>query len=203
MNKYTKDKIVLNDNSYLYLRGDRSSPFYYLRIAKQPHWKNVKIISLKTSDKDKALKKAQKEYDQIMETDTLLKNRLFNKEDIEIATRNSGLGRIAEDKFKNLMLIKGYQVYIPVEDIWGVDFVLIKDGKTLTVQLKSSNMDKPQWRLENNTKVKYKDTCTHMAFVYLPEGRIWFVPTNILPDDVTGMIHWKMKNLCEKYEVTL
>ena len=203
MNKYTQEKIDLNEDAFLYKRGDRSSPFYYLRIAKQPHWKDVKIISLKTKDKDKAIKKAKKEYDEIMSTDNLVKRRLFNKEDIEIATRNAGLGRIAEDKFKNLMLIKGYQVYTPVEDIWGVDFVLIKGEKTLTVQLKSSHMDRPQWRLENNTKVKYKDTCTHMAFVYLPEGRIWFVPTNILPDDVTGMIHWKMKNLCEKYEVTL
>ena len=203
MNKYTQEKIDLNEDAFLYKRGDRSSPFYYLRIAKQPHWKDVKIISLKTRDKDKAIKKAKKEYDEIMSTDNLVKRRLFNKEDIEIATRNAGLGRIAEDKFKNLMLIKGYQVYTPVEDIWGVDFVLIKSEKTLTVQLKSSNMDRPQWRLENNTKVRYKDTCTHMAFVYLPEDRVWFVPTNILPDDVTGMIHWKMKNLCEKYEVTL
>ena len=203
MNKYTKNKITLNDKSIIYLRGDRVNPNYYLRITKQPHWKSVKIISLKTADKDKALKKAQKEYDQIMESDTLLKNRLFTKEDVEIATRNAGLGRIAEDKFKNLMLIKGYQVYIPVEDIWGVDFVLIKDGEIFTVQLKSSNMDKPNWRLENNAKLKYKDTCTHMAFVYIPEDRVWFVPTSILPDDVTGMIHWKMKNLCEDYEVKL
>jgi len=203
MNKYTQEKIDLNEDAFLYKRGDRSSPFYYLRIAKQPHWKDVKVISLKTSDKDKALKKAQKEYDQIMGSDTLLKNRLFTKEDIEIATRNAGLGRIAEDKFKNLMLIKGYQVYTPVEDIWGVDFVLIKDGKTFTVQLKSSNMDKPSWRLENNAKVRYIDTCTHMAFVYIPEDRVWFVPTSILPDDVTAMIHWKMKNLCEDYEVKL
>ena len=203
MNKYTQEKIDLNEDAFLYKRGDRSSPFYYLRIAKQPHWKDVKIISLKTKDKDKAIKKAKKEYDEIMSTDNLVKRRLFNKEDIEIATRNAGLGRIAEDKFKNLMLIKGYQVYTPVEDIWGVDFVLIKDREIFTVQLKSSNKDKPQWRLENNTKVRYKDTCTHMAFVYLPEDRVWFVPTNILPDDVTGMIHWKMKNLCEKYEVTL
>ena len=139
MNKYTQEKIDLNEDAFLYKRGDRSSPFYYLRIAKQPHWKDVKIISLKTKDKDKAIKKAKKEYDEIMSTDNLVKRRLFNKEDIEIATRNAGLGRIAEDKFKNLMLIKGYQVYTPVEDIWGIDFVLIKDGVTYTVQLKSSN----------------------------------------------------------------
>ena len=48
MYKYTKDKITLNDKSYLYLRGDRVNPNYYLRIAKQPHWKDVKVISLKT-----------------------------------------------------------------------------------------------------------------------------------------------------------
>ena len=202
MNKYTQEKIDLNEDAFLYKRGDRSSPFYYLRIAKQPHWKDVKIISLKTKDKDKAIKKAKKEYDEIMSTDNLVKRRLFNKEDIEIATRNAGLGRIAEDKFKNLMLIKGYQVYTPVEDIWGTDFVLIKDGVTYTVQLKSSNRDVPQWQLQNNYKIKYKDTCTHMAFIYLPEDRVWFVPTGLLPN-ASSMRHNLMKSICEKYEVII
>ena len=202
MNKYTQEKIDLNEDAFLYKRGDRSSPFYYLRIAKQPHWKDVKIISLKTRDKDKAIKKAKKEYDEIMSTDNLVKRRLFNKEDIEIATRNAGLGRIAEDKFKNLMLIKGYQVYTPVEDIWGTDFVLIKDGVTYTVQLKSSNRDVPQWQLQNNYKIKYKDTCTHMAFIYLPEDRVWFVPTGLLPN-ASSMRHNLMKSICEKYEVII
>ena len=202
MNKYTQEKIDLNEDAFLYKRGDRSSPFYYLRIAKQPHWKDVKIISLKTKDKDKAIKKAKKEYDEIMSTDNLVKRRLFNKEDIEIATRNAGLGRIAEDKFKNLMLIKGYQVYTPVEDIWGIDFVLIKDGVTYTVQLKSSNRDVPQWQLQNNYKIKYKDTCTHMAFIYLPEDRVWFVPTGLLPN-ASSMRHNLMKSICEKYEVII
>ena len=202
MNKYTQEKIDLNEDAFLYKRGDRSSPFYYLRIAKQPHWKDVNIISLKTRDKDKAIKKAKKEYDEIMSTDNLVKRRLFNKEDIEIATRNAGLGRIAEDKFKNLMLIKGYQVYTPVEDIWGTDFVLIKDGVTYTVQLKSSNRDVPQWQLQNNYKIKYKDTCTHMAFIYLPEDRVWFVPTGLLPN-ASSMRHNLMKSICEKYEVII
>ena len=202
MNKYTQEKIDLNEDAFLYKRGDRSSPFYYLRIAKQPHWKDVKIISLKTRDKDKAIKKAKKEYDEIMSTDNLVKRRLFNKEDIEIATRNAGLGRIAEDKLKNLMLIKGYQVYTPVEDIWGTDFVLIKDGVTYTVQLKSSNRDVPQWQLQNNYKIKYKDTCTHMAFIYLPEDRVWFVPTGLLPN-ASSMRHNLMKSICEKYEVII
>ena len=202
MNKYTLEKINLNEDAFLYKRGDSSSPFYYLRIAKQPHWKDVKIISLKTRDKDKAIKKAKKEYDEIMSTDNLVKRRLFNKEDIEIATRNAGLGRIAEDKFKNLMLIKGYQVYTPVEDIWGIDFVLIKDGVTYTVQLKSSNRDVPQWQLQNNYKIKYKDTCTHMAFIYLPEDRVWFVPTGLLPN-ASSMRHNLMKSICEKYEVII
>ena len=202
MNKYTQEKIDLNEDAFLYKRGDRSSPFYYLRIAKQPHWKDVKIISLKTKDKDKAIKKAKKEYDEIMSTDNLVQRRLFNKEDIEIATRNAGLGRIAEDKFKNLMLIKGYQVYTPVEDIWGIDFVLIKDGVTYTVQLKSSNRDVPQWQLQNNYKIKYKDTCTHMAFIYLPEDRVWFVPTGLLPN-ASSMRHNLMKSICEKYEVII
>ena len=54
---------------------------------------------------------------------------MFNPEDIKIATLRKGLGRLCEDKFKNLMMVKGYQVYTPVEDIWGSDFLISKNGK--------------------------------------------------------------------------
>ena len=61
-------------------------------------------------------------------TNQVLKKSLFNPEDIKITLRK-GLGRLCEDKFKNLMMVKGYQVYTPVEDIWGSDFLISKNGK--------------------------------------------------------------------------
>ena len=63
---------------------------------------------------------------------------IFNEEDKIIATKNAALGRITEDKFKNLMMLKGYQVYAPVEDIWGIDFIVIdNEYNTHKVQVKS------------------------------------------------------------------
>ena len=110
-----------------------------------------------------------------------------------------------EDKFKNLMMIKGYEVYRPVEDIWGSDFILKKGNNFLTVQVKSSQSDKPVWALQTNNKVKYKDVCTHMAFVYLKEDKdsgVWMIPTEKLPN-TTSMSHITFKKLVKGYEIEL
>jgi len=203
--KFWKEKTqiredILLEDGFIFMRQERS--YWYIHIIKKPHWKQAFTKSLRTHDKDRALDKARKEYDNLIGSENLIKTSLFNQEDRIIASTNSGLGRIAEDKFKNLMLIKNYEVYTPVTDIWGNDCVLFKDGVTYRVQLKSSNMEMPTWALQNNNKVKYKDTSTHMGFIYLPEGRIWFVPLSVLPD-VSCLRHPRMKTICQDYEVTL
>ena len=114
-------------------------PTWYLRILKKPGWKEGNHWSLKTKNKDEAIIEAKKKYQEIIGINQVLKNSLFNPEDVKIATLRKGLGRICEDKFKNMMMIKGYQVYTPVEDIWGSDFIISKDGKNFErVQVKST-----------------------------------------------------------------
>ena len=209
--KFFKNKTDINEDCFIFMRQSRSlessekitlASGWYVRIRKQPHWKSVFTKSLRTADKDKALKKAQKIYEEIIQSENLVKKSLFDKEDRAIANRNAALGRIAEDKFKNFMMLKNYEVYIPVEDVWGNDCVLFKDGVTYRVQLKSSNSEMPTWQLQNNNKIKYKDTSTHMGFIYLPEGRIWFVPLSILPN-VSCLRHPLMKTICQDYEVEI
>ena len=101
------------------------------------------------------------------------------------------------------MMLQGYQVYTPVEDIWGSDFILFKQNEYMRVQLKSSNQDQPLWALARNDRIKYKDTCTHMAFVHLKTGRIWLVPVSALPD-VTSLRHGRLLNECAKgHEIML
>lgn len=201
--KFWKEKTqisedILLEDAFIFMRGTT----WHLHIIKKPHWEKAHNETLGTKDKKRALDKAKKVYDNLIGSENLVKKSLFDKEDRIIAGTNSGLGRIAESKFQNLMMIKNYEVYIPVEDLWGNDCVLFKDGVTYRVQLKSSNSEMPTWALQNNNKVKYKDTSTHMGFIYLPEGRIWFVPLSVLPD-VSCLRHPRMKTICKDYEVTL
>ena len=134
-----------------------------------------------------------------------LKNSLFNAEDVQIATLKKGLGRICEDKFKNLMMVKGYQVYTPVEDIWGSDFIISKDGKNFErVQVKSTaQTGKMSFHLMTNhtDKQLYKNLVDYMAFISIMDDVIWLVPVKDLPDK-TGMTLSELKKDYEKFKVT-
>ena len=199
--KFWKDKTEINEDAFIFMRGN----VWHLHISKQPHWKGPINKSLQTRDKGKALVKGAKEYDEIILLENSLKTSFFSPEEILLAGRNKAVGNLAEDKFKNLMMIKGYEVYRPVEDIWGSDFILKKGNDFLTVQVKSSQSDKPVWALQTNYKVKYKDVCTHMAFVYLKEDKdsgVWLIPTEKLPN-TTSMSHITFKKIVKGYEVEL
>ena len=121
-------KTKINEDLTIYTRSDVISGIWYLRINKQPTWRDKFSCSIGTSDKEKAITLAKQKYHELINEDQIRKNTkgmIFNEEDKIIATKNAALGRITEDKFKNLMMLKGYQVYAPVEDIWGIDFIVI------------------------------------------------------------------------------
>ena len=172
---------------------------------KKPGWKSGSHWSLKTKNKDEAIIEAKKKYQDVIGVNQTLKNSLFNAEDVKIATLKKGLGRICEDKFKNLMMVKGYQVYTPVEDIWGSDFVISKDGvKFERVQVKSTaQTGKMSFHLMTNhtDKQLYKDLVDHMAFISIMDDVIWLVPVKDLPDK-TGMSLSELKKDYEKFKVT-
>ena len=180
-------------------------PIWYLHILKKPGWKRGIHWSLKTKNKDEAIIEAKKKYQDVIGINQTLKNSLFNAEDVKIATLKKGLGRICEDKFKNLMMVKGYQVYTPVEDIWGSDFIISKDGKNFErVQVKSTaQTGKMSFHLMTNhtNKQLYKHLVDYMAFISIMDDVIWLVPVKYLPDK-TGMTLSELKKDYEKFKVT-
>ena len=180
-------------------------PIWYLHILKKPGWKSGTHWSLKTKNKDEAIIEAKKKYQDVIGINQTLKNSLFNAEDVKIATLKKGLGRICEDKFKNLMMVKNYQVYTPVEDIWGSDFIISKDGKNFErVQVKSTaQTGKMSFHLMTNhtDKQLYKDLVDYMAFISIMDDVIWLVPVKDLPDK-TGMTLSELKKDYEKFKVT-
>ena len=179
---------------------------WYIRINKQPTWRDKFSCSLKTCDKEEAIRLAKEKYDELINEDKIRKQvrgMIFNEEDLILSTKQAAQGRIAEDKFKNLMMLKGYQVYAPVEDIWGVDFnVIDNEFNTHKVQVKSSSKDSRPWPLKNTLGIRYNDTCTHMAFISLYENKMWYVPMKVLENHTgTSISHKAMTQLCTDYEV--
>ena len=181
------------------------NPIWYLHILKKPGWKSGSHWSLKTKNKDEAIIEAKKKYQDVIGINQTLKNSLFNAEDVKIATLKKGLGRICEDKFKNLMMVKNYQVYTPVEDIWGSDFIISKDGKNFErVQVKSTaQTGKMSFHLMTNhtDKQPYKQLVDYMAFISIMDDVIWLVPVKDLPNK-TGMTLSELKKDYEKFKVT-
>lgn len=181
-------------------------PTWYLRILKKSGWRRGGHWSLKTRNKDEAIIEAKKKYQEIIGTNQVLKNSLFNPEDVKIATLRKGLGRICEDKFKNLMMVKGYQVYKPVEDIWGSDFIISKDGKNFErVQVKSTaqySSSKAQFHLMTNhtDRIPYREIVDYMAFISVIDDTVWMIPVEHLPDK-TGIRVSELKKDYEKFKV--
>ena len=179
---------------------------WYIRINKQPTWRDKFSCSLKTCDKEEAIRLAKEKYDELINEDRIRKQvrgMIFNEEDLILSTKQAAQGRIAEDKFKNLMMLKGYQVYAPVEDIWGIDFIVIDNEFNIhKVQVKSSSKDSRPWPLKNTLGIRYNDTCTHMAFISLYENKMWYVPMKVLENYTgTSIRHSTMTKLCKDYEV--
>ena len=179
---------------------------WYIRINKQPTWRDKFSCSLKTCDKEEAIRLAKEKYDELINEDKIRKQvrgMIFNEEDLILSTKQAAQGRIAEDKFKNLMMLKGYQVYAPVEDIWGIDFIVIDNEFNIhKVQVKSSSKDSRPWPLKNTLGIRYNDTCTHMAFISLYENKMWYVPMKVLENHTgTSISHKAMTQLCTDYEV--
>ena len=205
MSEFFQNEESFNDDLHASIFQRYGQPNWYLRILKKPGWKNGGHWSLKTPNKEEAIIEAKKKYQDLMGVNQALKNSLFNPEDIKIATLKKGLGRLCEDKFKNLMMVKGYQVYTPVEDIWGSDFLISKNGKDFErIQVKStSQTERMTFHLITNhtDKIPYKQIVDQMAFISIMDDTVWLVPVENLPDK-TGMSLTELKRDYGKFKVT-
>lgn len=194
-----------NDDPHATIFRRRGGDNWYFRMTERPgvkrgHW------SLRTKDKQLAITEAKKKYQKIVGTHKVLEDCLFNSEDVEIATSQRGLGRMCEDKFKNLMMVKGYQVYTPVEDIWGIDFIISKDGKNFErVQVKSTAQDNNmafQLCTHHSEKKIYKHIVDWMAFIAVRDDTVWMVPSEKLPDNKTGIAKSTLMQEYTQYKIT-
>jgi hypothetical protein len=109
-------------------------------------------------------------------------DEIFYDEDMRFLNRQMSLGRISEDKFKNLMMHNGYEVLKPVEDIWGYDFIVKRGTVYETVQCKCTAGLQKHFSIQNKKGMPYKSLVSHMAFIHLPSSEVYYVPTQILPD---------------------
>jgi hypothetical protein len=204
VNKIFQNEESFNDDSDASIFQRYGLPTWYIRILKKPGWKKGCHFSLKTSNKDEAIIEAKKKYQEIIGTNQVLKNSLFNLEDVRIATLRKGLGRLCEDKFKNLMMVKGYQVYTPVEDIWGSDFLISKNGKDFDrIQVKSTAQTRTSFHLITNhaDKIPYKGIVDQMAFISIMDDTVWMIPVEHLPDK-TGITLNELKRDFNRFKVT-
>jgi hypothetical protein len=199
-----QDEERFNDDPDACIFKRYGQPHWYIKILKKPGWKQRVLKSLNTSYKEEAINQAKIKYQELIGTNQVLQNCLFNSEDIKIATLRKGLGRLCEDKFKNLMMVKGYQVSKPVEDIWGFDFLVSKDGKFWDrVQVKStSQTNKMNFHLVTNhrDKIHYKQIVDYMTFISIMDDKVWMIPVENLPDK-TGISLTELKRDYEKFIV--
>jgi hypothetical protein len=114
---------------------------------------------------------------------------VFSLEDIKIATKAKAIGRISEDKFKNLMMLNGYQVASPVEDMWGYDFIVTNGkGEFHTVQVKCTSGSGKSFPLQSTKGIPYKGRVSHLACVHLQKEEIYYIPTNKLPENKASFV---------------
>ena len=107
------------------------------------------------------------------------------------------------DGFKNLMMVKGYQVYTPVEDIWGSDFLISKNGKDFErIQVKSTTNWKDIFSFVNHADKIYQNRSLITIISIMDDTPVENLPDKQLPKEITGKslesLHneFKQQGLC-------
>jgi hypothetical protein len=95
-------------------------------------------------------------------------------------------GIIAELIFEEQMLHKKYEVYKPVVDRTGVDYLVEKDGKMYKFQVKSTIRpyeSKRSIKITTRGKKHYSSLCDYIAYLDLDDNAMYILPTKDLPLD--------------------
>ena len=112
---------------------------------------------------------------------------------IHIPKKNAEIGVHAELLFAGRMRDLGYEVYKPHVDSWGVDFVVCKDNVYSKVQVKSSAIEKYNIDLRNRSGKRYIDCVDYLAFVSFTENRLYYIPTNDIPEDTNVFSNYLLR----------
>ena len=112
---------------------------------------------------------------------------------IHIPKKNAEIGAHAELLFVGRMLDLGYEVYKPFTDSWGVDFLVWKDNVCSKVQVKSSAIEKYNINLRNRSGKRYINCVDYLAFVSFTENRLYYIPTNDIPEDANTFSNYLLR----------
>ena len=106
-------------------------------------------------------------------------------------------GVIAELIFEDHMLHKNYEVYKPVVDRTGVDYIVEKDGKMYKFQVKSTNKpyeSKRSIKITTRGKKHYSSLCDYIAYLDLDDNAVYILPTKNLPLDKQSIPFSKIRD---------
>ena len=174
-------------NVSLIKKGGRSS--YYAR--KYCGHKKYVERSLFTDDLEKARVKVL--HVDIPENAPDKRYDFNNNGYIHIPKKNAEIGVHAELLFAGRMRDLDYEVYKPHIDSWGVDFVVCKDNVYSKVQVKSSAIEKYNIDLRNRSGKRYIDCVDYLAFVSFTENRLYYIPTNDIPEDANTFSNYLLR----------
>lgn len=160
--------------------------------------KNYKIVSLLTDDLEVARTKVLEidipEYIPKKKLNSMGVS-LNNQGYTYIPKKPSEIGINAELLFAGRMYDLGYEVYKPHYDVWAADFVVCKDNIYSKVQVKSSAKDNYNVHLRTRDGKRYTNYVDYIAFISFPEGRMYYIPTDKIPEDA----NYLSINLMKKY----
>lgn len=180
-NKTTEQVHRVSKNRVVYRYLDGRAPGYYVREW-FPFAKKNATKTLNTEDLDIAIERAKRIHLEpsggVSKKGTPLPTYGYTFEKVTAARA----GQIAELIFEDMMRKQNYEVSKPVVDEYGYDYILGRDNKFYKVQVKSTHQQKGAVNLSTRDGRLYKDLVDYLAYINFDESRLYFMPTEKLPD---------------------
>ena len=184
------EKVLGFDHRHIVMRPNKN---FYVKEYKGN--KNTLIRSLDTKDLFVARQKAL-----IVDMQPRPVPKKYSKIDTTYKFQDNTserTGVIAELIFEDHMLHKNYEVYKPVVDRTGVDYIVEKDGKMYKFQVKSTNKpyeSKRSIKITTRGKKHYSSLCDYIAYLDLDDNAVYILPTKNLPLDKQSIPFSKIRD---------
>ena len=184
------EKVLGFDHRHIVMRPNKN---FYVKEYKGN--KNTLIRSLDTKDLFVARQKAL-----IVDMQPRPVPKKYSKIDTTYKFQDNTserTGVIAELIFEDHMLHKNYEVYKPVVDRTGVDYIVEKDGKMYKFQVKSTNKpyeSKRSIKITTRGKKHYSSLCDYIAYLDLDDNAMYILPTKDLPLDKQSIPFSKIRD---------
>ena len=189
------EKVLGFDHRHIVMRPNKN---FYVKEYKGN--KNTLIRSLDTKDLFVARQKAL-----IVDMQPRPVPKKYSKIDTTYKFQDNTserTGVIAELIFEDHMLHKNYEVYKPIVDRTGVDYIVEKDGKMYKFQVKSTNKpyeSKRSIKITTRGKKHYSSLCDYIAYLDLDDNAMYILPTKDLPLDKQSIPFSRIRDYCTTF----